>query len=287
MTQRRLPQRPHANRKNLTRREALLLLGAMGGVGAVTLCGGTAGLALLLVRRTPAPVATPNIQIITDTPTDMPAQTGYPKPPIVSRAEWGAQPVNHDALYENGFASADNPDGWSIYPDYRHDYQTLVIHHSVIYDNDDLTSVQDVQALHQTDRAWADVGYHFLVGKGGSIYEGRDLQVRGTHVAGYNTGSVGVCLLGNTSVDGVPDAQWQALGQISFWLKDFLTLTHIAAHRDFNPQTECPGNTLYDALDQLAEAIGLIRGIDGYIPQAREAQVQVACACEHCNTSNA
>ena len=44
---------------------------------------------------------------------------------------------------------------------------------------------------------WADVGYHYLVDKDGTIYEGRNIAIRGAHTQGHNTGSAGVCLLGD------------------------------------------------------------------------------------------
>ena len=33
--------------------------------------------------------------------------------------------------------------------------------------------VQEIQELHTFYRDWGDIGYHFLIGKFGDIYEGR------------------------------------------------------------------------------------------------------------------
>ena len=63
--------------------------------GAV--CGGAAATALL--RKRPRVVVLPNGD-------DMPvASPTIVRPPIVSRAEWGALPVNHQARNEYGFIS--------------------------------------------------------------------------------------------------------------------------------------------------------------------------------------
>ena len=244
---------PHTTR--LTRREMILLLGTMG-AGTVALCSGAT--ALLLSQRKPDPV--PLIVVVTNPPT-----SANLRPAMVTRDQWNALYPDSNARNENGFYSPNNPYGWRIYEgDYHDVYRTIVVHHSVIYGNGDIATVRDVQQLHQGERGWADIGYHYLIGKDGTLFEGRDIGVRGTHVGGYNTGSVGVCVLGNTTTDGIPQAQWESLGVICSWLRAELPVTHIAGHRDFNPDTECPGDVLWNALDQLATAIGLLRGVGGY-----------------------
>jgi hypothetical protein len=37
-----------------------------------------------------------------------------------------------------------------------------------------------------------------MIAKDGTIYEGRELNIRGAHVQGFNTGSVGIVLLVRT-----------------------------------------------------------------------------------------
>lgn len=206
-------------------------------------------------------------------------QTSFAQPIIVSRADWGAQLPNHHARNENGFFSDEHIEGWRVYENELHThYQTAVIHHSVIYETDDLTTVIEVQRLHQVRNGWADVGYHFLIGKNGLIYEGRDWGVRGTHVGGYNTGSIGICLLGNFMNDSVTQPQYQATEQLLQWLAQRLQLTHVASHRDFNDGTLCPGDKLYTYLEQLATAANLNQGIDGYMPPG------TVCSCCECDT---
>lgn len=278
MCARRLPPRPP--RESLSRRDALIALGMLGVTGVLGTCGGISALALLLRRLEsasppPSPPALASIAPSSPMPTTPVATT---PPPMVTREVWGAKPPNLNAENEKGLYDEElNPEGWRVYDDLTH-LKTVVIHHSVVYSTDDTTTAREVQRLHQQDRGWADVGYHYMVGKTGVTYEGRALNVRGVHTASYNTGTVGVCLLGNYSADTIGNDQWQGLGRILFWLVAALPLTHLAGHRDFNVQTECPGNNLWFSLDQLAQAVGLRRGTDGYDASAHGG----ACACGCC-----
>lgn len=43
---------------------------------------------------------------------------------------------------------------------------------------------------------WRDIGYHWVVSRTGEILPGRAMTVIGAHVAGRNTGTVGICLIG-------------------------------------------------------------------------------------------
>ena len=44
---------------------------------------------------------------------------------------------------------------------------------------------------------WDDIGYHFLVGEDGRVYEGRAWNNRGAHARQHNAWSYGVCVMGN------------------------------------------------------------------------------------------
>jgi hypothetical protein len=45
-------------------------------------------------------------------------------------------------------------------------------------------------------RGWNKIGYHYVIDRNGEIGKGRDEHVPGAHVAGHNTGSLGICLIG-------------------------------------------------------------------------------------------
>ena len=213
----------------------------------------SAALALLTRRREP-------IVIVLE-----PTLTPTPTLVIVSRDQWGARPPNHDTVNEFGFATSATDLAWYRYPDPLADaYNTVAIHHSAIPldTNETMSSIQD---LHMDTNQWADVGYHYVIDKDGILYEGRDIQVRGASVAGYNIGTIGVCVMGNFEVDLPLDIQLTKLQQLVNWLATTYTLTHLAAHHEFNPESLCPGKNMLPYLDSLAQAAGLLRGTSGHV----------------------
>lgn len=45
--------------------------------------------------------------------------------------------------------------------------------------------------MHQIDNKWADIGYHFLVGENGKVYEGRGWNREAAHAPGWNNDAFG------------------------------------------------------------------------------------------------
>lgn len=223
----------------------------------LTCATGAAGYLLLSVARRSHGAAAP-------TPRPL-ALKQIDRPTIIPRAEWSAREPDHEAQNESGFYSLLNEDGWREYEgDLRATYTTVVVHHSVVLEADDPATMREIQTLHMDDRGWADIAYHFGVGTTGAVFEGRALDVRGTHVEGANTGSVGVVFFGNFE-ETVPPAEQLAAGErLIDWLALRLELTHLAGHKDFNTFTECPGRNLSYYLDALAQSAGLELGTEGY-----------------------
>src|SRR5262249_48374912 len=117
--------------------------------------------------------------------------------------------------------------------------------------------------------------------KYGQVFEGRygglERNVVGAHAKGFNTGSVGVALLGNYNTASVSPAAQTALAQVLAWRLDIahvdplsavtfisrgntrypagtpVFLRAVSGHRDTG-FTDCPGNHLYALLPQLAQA---------------------------------
>lgn len=44
---------------------------------------------------------------------------------------------------------------------------------------------------------WSDIGYNFVVGEDGNVYEGRGWDKIGAHAPSYNSKSIGICMIGN------------------------------------------------------------------------------------------
>jgi hypothetical protein len=251
----------------LTRREFFAL--ALG-LSACSVCGiaSAGGIAAWLILRrylsanmltpaTPQPVTA--VAALTPTPDS---------PTIVPREGWNARPINHEATKEYGFASTTNPNGWYVYEgDLATIYRTVVMHHSypILRDTGTMRQVQD---LHLDSDHWADIGYHFGIDGQGVIYAGRDIHVRGASVAGYNTGTIGVVLIGNFESETPADAQIAAFTSLVGWLKKLYGITHLAGHFEFNSITVCPGRNAVPYLDPIAKTLTLKRGTGGYVPLA-------------------
>ncbi len=250
---------PMSRDADLTRRRFLGLAGVTSLAAGLTCATGAAGYFLISAVRRSHGAADP-------TPTPRPLSLKQiDRPAITPRADWAAREPNHEAENESGFYSLENEEGWREYEgDLRAIYTTVVVHHSVVIETDDVATMREIQDLHMDDRSWADIAYHFGVGTTGAIFEGRALNVRGTHVEGANTGSVGVVFFGNFE-ETVPSAEQIIAGErLINWLALRLELTHLAGHKDFNDFTECPGRNLSYYLEALAQDAGLELGTGGY-----------------------
>jgi len=226
-------------------RRAFLVTALTTGIGAL--------LAYLYRRSQP-------VYVVVDSDAAIP-----PPLTIVSRAEWGAREPNHEASGEYGFAESATDPAWYVYPDPLPEvYNTVAIHHSASLLESGET-MPDVQDLHMDRNRWADVGYHFAIDRNGVVYEGRDIHVRGSSVGGYNTGTIGVVVMGNFEYDQPLEVQLTVLQTLINWLATTYTLTHLAGHGEFNAESVCPGKNMIPYLDTLAQTAGLQRGTSGHV----------------------
>ncbi len=200
------------------------------------------------------------------------AEASATTPDIVTRQEWGAD----ESL--RGCRPAHYP------------VQQLFVHLTVTNNTPtDLNAeMRAIYHFHTQSRGWCDIGYNFVIGPDGTIFEGRwardyrrwethdseDLEgraVAGAHVSGFNSGSVGVSLMGNYSqvrLGERPETR-ESLVQLLAWEADRHNLdpesTHtyrnpetgvskvlprIAGHRDAGA-TACPGDYAYRALPNI------------------------------------
>ena len=105
-------------------------------------------------------------------------------------------------------------------------------------------TVNDIRAWHKA-RGFADIGYHYVVYRDGSVAEGRDINLIGAHCTGHNTYSIGVCYIGGCASDGKTPKDTRTLAQkasLINLLKDLRRLypyAKIRGHRDFANKA-CP-----------------------------------------------
>ena len=104
----------------------------------------------------------------------------FPKPPIVSRKDWGARAPDLSKGYEKITAPP------------RFYYTSITLHHAGNREN--YPTVGDVQKL-EMEKEYADISYHFAIDRNGIIYQGRPLEIKGAHVLKNNTGRIGIVLL--------------------------------------------------------------------------------------------
>lgn len=103
--------------------------------------------------------------------------------------------------------------------------------------------LREIRQSHK-ERGFLDVGYHFIIKRDGTIEAGRDEDVIGAHVEGYNSTSVGVCLVGGVDDRLKPEAnftpaQMQALRSLLVTLLAKYEGSILRAHHDVAPKA-CP-----------------------------------------------
>lgn len=119
----------------------------------------------------------------------------------------------------------------------------LVVHHAA----GDMTA----EAIHRAHRAqgWSGIGYHYVVQLDGSVHRGRPEGRVGAHVAGHNSGTLGVCFSGNYETrKAMPAKQLAAGRELLADLRRRYPKAKVRRHGDFNP-TACPGR--YFPLNEL------------------------------------
>ncbi len=170
-----------------------------------------------------------------------------PKPSIVSRQQWGAQPPVGDYVPHDPFRfTQHHTAGRRI--------ETL---------EDGLAEMRFIQDFHQNGRGWQDIGYHYCMDDAGRIYEGVPPDFRGTHTGGANTGNIGISLFGNYDIAGEypTAASLESLVAIWSWLAfDYgVNPDRLLGHRDYT-STACPGENFYPRLAEIRNGIRKILG---------------------------
>ena len=205
-------------------------------------------------------------------------------PAILSRAQWGAdESLRYDSAGHEKWSPGFNP------------IQKLIVHHTDTQngDPDPGATIRAIYYYHAITQGWGDIGYNFLIDESGRIYKGRNSHtttssiaddtltgedsagngVTGAHAANFNSGTVGIALLGTlTGQDATPAAKaaledllaWKAnrhgidpLGSSTYVnpvTAQSLFIPDIVGHRDVN-STECPGGVFYATLPDVRNAV--------------------------------
>ncbi|XP_063048287.1 peptidoglycan recognition protein 6 isoform X2 [Engraulis encrasicolus] len=158
-------------------------------------------------------------------------------PAIIPRCQWGAE------------AYRGEPTILSL------PLSFLYIHHTSSPSEPCLTfeacsrDMRSMQRFHQEDRGWDDIGYSFVAGSDGYIYEGRGWHWQGAHTKGHNSRGYGVSFIGDYMAH-VPSSS--ALNLVKHDLatcavsggrlvQDYV----VHGHKQVVAGTSCPGDALY------------------------------------------
>lgn len=213
--------------------------------------------------------------------------THLPQPALITRSAWGAD----ESLRFNGSTEKCTR---TFYPT-----QKLIVHHTVTSnsDPDPAATVRAIYYDHVVNRGFCDIAYNFLVDAQGHLYKGRysgpqnttnqdtptgenaqGYGVTGAHTGGYNSGTVGIAILGTYTSTPIPTAARQALVQQLAWEADHHGLDPLATSLYTNPQssatkmnpnisghrdwtaTQCPGETLYQVLPAIRQEVAAAVG---------------------------
>ena len=191
------------------------------------------------------------------------------KPPIISRSAWGA---NEKLRYENQDTKND-----VIYPPRYEQWRHAIVHHSDTPNNSEpYAMIRSIYYYHAITRGWGDIGYNFLVDHRGNVYEGRygGENAIGIHSGTFNTGSCGICCMGNfQNVDVTSSAQAALISIVAWSIRNYdpneekyffgNLLPTIMGHRNIS-RTTCPGDELYADLPYIRNAVADTLGTGQY-----------------------
>lgn len=134
----------------------------------------------------------------------------------------------------------------------------LTIHHegsSPVYFADRQTTaarLEDIRKQHTKSRGWGDIGYHYIVDRGGNVWQGRETRYQGAHVSKHNPNNLGVLVLGNFDRQRPSDAQVNTLVDLVRTLsrEHNIAARNVFTHQELNA-TACPGKALQPKIAQL------------------------------------
>jgi N-acetyl-anhydromuramyl-L-alanine amidase AmpD len=120
----------------------------------------------------------------------------------------------------------------------------IVVHCSATTSDKDI-GAHEIREWH-LGNGWSDIGYHYVIRRDGTVENGRQQSIAGAHVAGFNSVSVGVCLVGGANKQGRGEdnftlPQMQSLKKLLLDLKEDYPRAMILGHRDLSPDLNHDG----------------------------------------------
>ncbi|HST82675.1 MAG TPA: N-acetylmuramoyl-L-alanine amidase [Kineosporiaceae bacterium] len=213
----------------------------------------------------------------------------FNNPPFryLSRADWGADESRRFGA--NGVES---------FPTAFYPLQTVTVHHSALAGGTDHNTADPAALMRNLYRnmtgddplhTYGDFGYHFLIDEAGTVYEGRysgtdpipafnaaGQVVTAAHIAGWNSGNLGIVVLGDFNVWSPTEAAETSLTQLLALIAgphqldphgttNFVnpvngalkTVPTISGHFNW-VVTDCPGASLKAELPAIRDAVATL-----------------------------
>lgn len=111
--------------------------------------------------------------------------------------------------------------------------------------------IEKIRKAHR-GRGWGDIGYHFIVDRGGRVWEGRPLRYQGAHVKDKNFANIGILALGNFDLQQPTQQQFRAVIQHCQNLMNAfrIPISRLRTHQEWAP-TACPGHYMQSYMDRV------------------------------------
>jgi N-acetyl-anhydromuramyl-L-alanine amidase AmpD len=120
----------------------------------------------------------------------------------------------------------------------------LVVHCSATKASMDI-GAKEIDRWHR-EKGWLGIGYHYVIRRDGIVEKGRPDNRSGAHAAGYNSQSIGICLVGGLDEKGNPKQnftkdQYASLRSLLWDLLDKFDRAEVLGHRDLpGVYKDCP-----------------------------------------------
>jgi RHS repeat-associated protein len=182
---------------------------------------------------------------------------------IISRIEWRAK----EPILENGRL-------WNLVKgDLGDYYHSIVVHHSGNEHNS--MTIQKLQYIEQHAGGYADIPYHFAIDVSGNIYEGRPINIVGSHVYEANTGKIGIVLMTDLDTENegldfpenviesflgngeLTEEMEKSLENLVTYLNEIYGIDTLGGHEEFIENRYCPGNLGMEVVNRLRDKLNM------------------------------
>lgn len=159
---------------------------------------------------------------------------------IVPRSAWTDRPVGRNRNPMNGV-------------------RRITIHHTGEHPGlegiPQMEVLRRIERYHRNERKWCAIGYHYIIGRDGRIYEGRPAKYQGAHVLSANEHNLGISVDGDFMRRLPNPSQLRALEAFLDSRRRMYGVAkkRVFGHRDLNPSL-CPGDALYGWLKRYRTA---------------------------------